>query len=88
MRIAGLCLVGFAAGFCIQILVRQAVPLLRISMASFWAALTLWLPVVLLTYGFALMGIPLLIAYGAIVGLGAYAAGALYHRSGRGVRPQ
>ena len=87
MRIAGLFLFGFAVGFCVQILVREAVPLLRISMASFWAAFTLWLPVVLVTYGFALMGIPILIAYGAVVGLGAYAAGALNRRSGRGVRP-
>lgn len=87
MRIAGLYLVGFAAGFCIHILVREAVPLMRIGMASFWAAFTLWLPIVLVTYGFALMGIPILIAYGAVVGLGAYAAGALNRRSGRGVRP-
>lgn len=83
MRIAGLFLFGFAVGFCVQILVREAIPLLRISMASFWAAFTLWLPVVLLTYGFALMGIPILMSYGAVVGLGAYAAAALNRRSGR-----
>ena len=88
MLLAGLMLFGFTLGFAIQVLVRQPVPLMRIAMAAFWAAFTLWLPVVLLTYGFALMGIPLLVAYGAIVGLGACAAAALNRRSGRGVRPQ
>ena len=86
MRIAGLFLFGFAVGFCVQILVRDALPLLRISMASFWAAFTLWLPVVLVTYGFALMGTPILMTYGAVVGLGAYAAAAVNRKTGRGVR--
>jgi len=87
MLLAGLSLFGFTVGFSVQILVHQSVPLLRISMASFWAAFTLWLPVVLVSYGFALMATPLVAAYGAIVGLGAYAAAALNRRSGRGIRP-
>ena len=69
--LGGLFLMGFAVGFSVQILVREAIPLLRISVASFAAAFTLWLPVVLLSYGFGLMATPLVAGYGAIVGLGA-----------------
>lgn len=39
-------------------------------LGAFLGVLLLWTPVVLVTYGFALLALPLLIAYAAIVGAG------------------
>ncbi len=64
---------GFGLGFVVQFLVRQSLPKLRIGVASFCGAFTLWLPVVFVTYGFALMATPLFIGFAAAVVLGTVA---------------
>jgi len=42
-----------------------------VGMGAFFGLLILWLPVVLVTYGFALIGLPLLVGFGMLVFFGA-----------------
>lgn len=69
---------GLALGFVVQLCFRQPLPKLAVAVASFLGAFTLWLPVVVVTYGFALMATPVFIAYSLTVVLGAYLASLLH----------
>jgi hypothetical protein len=65
---------GLILGFLAQLFFDEPLPKRRVATAAFLGALTLWLPVVLVTYGFALAATPVLIAYAAAAAIGAYAA--------------
>jgi hypothetical protein len=54
---------GLLLGFAVQLCFRQPLPKVEVVVASFCGAFTLWLPVVVVTYGFALMATPVFIAY-------------------------
>jgi hypothetical protein len=64
----------FAAGMCLGIIhgwfFRQHC-VRRIGLWAFIAVCVLWMPIVLTTYGFALLGLPLLVAYALVVLIGA-----------------
>jgi hypothetical protein len=59
-------LIGMCHGFFIRGLASSAV-----GFGAFWGRLILWSPVVAVTYGFALMALPLLAAFAVIVFFGA-----------------
>ena len=62
------------AGFCAGVglgLVFGAAATMEVGLGAFLAALLLWTPVVLATYGFALIALPGLALFGWIVGQGA-----------------
>lgn len=61
---------GLILGLVAQLCIRQPLPKVAIGVASFCGAFTLWLPAVLVTYGFALMATPLIVAYSLMVVLG------------------
>jgi hypothetical protein len=65
---------GIVLGLVVQLCVRQSLPKLRIGIASFCGSFALWLPVVVVTYGFAIKATPFFVAYAAAVVLGIYAA--------------
>jgi hypothetical protein len=69
---------GLTLGLVAQLCVRKALPRPRVAIAAFAGALTLWLPVIAVTYGFALLAAPVLLAYSAAVILGVYAAPLLH----------
>jgi hypothetical protein len=64
----------FAAGFCLGLIhgwIFGKRCVRRIGLWAFIAVCVLWTPVVLTTYGFALLGLPLLAAYALVVFIGA-----------------
>jgi hypothetical protein len=65
---------GLVLGFVVQLCFRQPLPKVQVAVASFCGAFILWLPVVAVTYGFALMATPVFFAYSATVIVGAYMA--------------
>ena len=65
---------GLVLGFVVQICVREKLPMRRVGLAAFLGAFTLWLPVVLVTYGFALAATPIFLGYAGAVVLGVFAA--------------
>jgi hypothetical protein len=70
----GLLVAGFFLGLLLGIVFgRRASP--QIGKGAFIAASLLWTPVVIGTYGFALMAAPLLVAYGALTAAGAWFGG-------------
>lgn len=71
---------GLVLGFVAQLCFRQPLPKVEVAVASFCGAFTLFLPVVVVTYGFALMAMPVFIAYSATVVIGAYMA-VLLHKA-------
>jgi hypothetical protein len=75
MAIAGLILVAFATG-ALQATLFGGRSYKAIGAGAFLGASVLWMPVVVVTYGFALLGLPLLAAYAAVVALGAKTMGA------------
>ena len=58
--------IGMCQGFFVQRSGHRAV-----GMGAFFGLLILWLPVVLVTYGFAIIGLPLLAVFGMLVFFGA-----------------
>jgi hypothetical protein len=69
--VAAVCLVGASIGGLLASTFKNASPW-PVGLGAFVAALVASIPVVLATYGFALLGVPLLAAYGACVGVGAW----------------
>jgi hypothetical protein len=65
---------GLILGFLVQLCIRQPLPRLRVAVGAFCGAFTVWLPVVMVTYGFALLASPLLFAYSFAVVAGSYLA--------------
>lgn len=61
---------GLILGVAVQACCRQALPKTRVGVASFFGAFTLWMPVVLVSYGFALIATPVFLAYAGAVVLG------------------
>jgi hypothetical protein len=75
LRLAGWGVVGVAAGLLLGRLFGPR-DYFAVGIGAFIGALLLWTPVVVVTYGFALLGVPFLVAYAATVALGAkYSAG-------------
>jgi hypothetical protein len=73
---------GLVMGFAVQLCFREPAPKMRVAIGAFCGAFTLWLPVVAVTYGFALAATPVFVAYAAAVVLGAFVASLLQrHRS-------
>ena len=70
---------GFALGLLIQASFLERIPRSSIAVSSFLGAFLLWVPVVLVTYGLALMAIPIFVAYAASVVLGVHVA--TWHRA-------
>ena len=70
MTIVAVALLGFSVGCALGSAFRTATAL-PVALGAFGAALIMWTPVVVVTYGFALLGLPLLIGYAACVGAGA-----------------
>lgn len=68
---------GLVLGFVVQLFIRQPLPKVAVAVASFCGAFILWLPVVAVTYGFALMAAPVFMAYSATVVIGVSLAGLL-----------
>jgi hypothetical protein len=67
----GACLLGFSIGCVLATSPRSWTPL-PLAVGALLAAMLIPVPVVLVTYGFALLGLPLLFVYAACVGAGAY----------------
>jgi len=67
----GVVLFGFSLGALFQLFSSQPLPKFRIGLGAFFAAFTLYLPIVVVTYGFALVYTPVLFIYAGIVVLGA-----------------
>lgn len=65
---------GFVLGFAIQSCLRQPLPKRRVAVASFCGSFVLWLPVVVVSYGFALAATPVFLAYSTAVIAGLYLA--------------
>jgi hypothetical protein len=70
LTVAAACLLGLTIGCVMGSTFKTAAPR-PVAIGAFAAALILWLPVVVVTYGFALLGVPLLVAYAACVQAGA-----------------
>jgi hypothetical protein len=68
--VGGAILLGFSLGCVLG--TRTAGSLLAIGLGAFAAALTAWLPVIFVTYGFGLLALPLLGMYGCTGALGAH----------------
>lgn len=64
-------LLGFSAGCVLGSAFKNASPL-AVGTGAFAAALTMYTPVILATYGIALIGVPVLLLYAACVAAGAY----------------
>ena len=77
---------GVVLGFVLQLSLDQPLPRARIAVASFCGSFVLWLPVVLVTYGFALAATPIFIAYAATVVAGTALASLAQKRLSRGRR--
>jgi hypothetical protein len=75
---------GVALGLLVQLLLKQPLPRLRIGVASFCGSYVLWLPVVLVTYGFALAATPIFIAYAAAIVAGSTLATLVQERLSAG----
>jgi hypothetical protein len=61
---------GLVLGVAVQACFRQPLPRTRVGVASFFGAFMLWVPVVLVSCGFALMATPVFLAYAGAVVLG------------------
>lgn len=61
---------GFAAGL-LQGAIAGRPWLNTIAISALLGALLLWLPILFVTYGFALLALPLLVAFAAVVWMGA-----------------
>ena len=64
---------GFVMGFALQRVVREPIPRWRVALAAFAGSFLLWLPVVVVTYGFALMATPVFAASAGATVLGTVA---------------
>lgn len=65
---------GLILGFVVQLCFREAFPKMRVGVAAFCGAYTLWIPVILVTYGFALTATPVFVGYAGAVMLGSHMA--------------
>jgi hypothetical protein len=63
---------GLILGFLVQLCIRQPLPRLRVAVGAFFGVFTLWLPIVVVTYGFALLASPAFFAYSFAVVAGSY----------------
>lgn len=70
IKLSGLCVIGASLGFFLGALFGRA-RVTVIGWSAFAALALLCMPVVLVTYGFALMGTPLVVGYAVIVAAGA-----------------
>lgn len=77
---AGALVYGLLLGFAVQMVFREPVPRARAAAGAFGGAFTLWLPVVLVTYGFALVAVPVFVAHAIAVAIGVSAASLLRRR--------
>ena len=81
-RIAGLVALAPLLGVVLGKLFGRGA-FLPIGAGAFAGLLVIWAPVVVVTYGFALMGVPLLAAYAGCVALGVRFSGAPLAQSGQ-----
>ena len=70
VRLVAIVLSALAIGVCQGFFVQRAGHR-AVGMGAFFGLLILWLPVVVVTYGFALMALPLLAAFSMLVFFGA-----------------
>jgi hypothetical protein len=70
VRLFSIVLCALAVGVCQGVFVQRAEHK-AVGMGAFFGLLTLWLPVIVVTYGFALMALPLLAAFAMLVFYGA-----------------
>lgn len=71
VAILGTCLLGFSIGCILATAPRRCAPL-PVGVGAMGAAMLVFLPVVIASYGFALLGLPLLLAYAACASTGAH----------------
>jgi hypothetical protein len=71
---------GFVIGLAIQLCFHESLPRRRVALAAFAGSFLLWVPVVLVTYGLALMATPIFMAYAVAVVLGTIAASSIQRR--------
>lgn len=77
VRIGALVLAGIAAGIAQGALFGERF-YMTIGVGALLGALVMWAPIVMVTYGFALLGLPVLMAYAACVGVGAKFSGRFF----------
>lgn len=70
IRLFAIVLSALAVGVCQGIFVQRDKHR-AVGIGAFFGLLTLWLPVIVVTYGFALMALPLLAAFAMLVFYGA-----------------
>lgn len=82
LRIVGIIVAGFAAGMAQGALFGASCGI-PIGVGAMFGAMLLWTPVVIITYGFALLGLPLLLAYACCVYLGVQCSARVYRPASR-----
>ena len=70
VRLFAIVLSALVVGVCQGVFVQRAEHR-AVGMGAFFGLLALWLPVIVVTYGFALMALPLLAAFAMLVFYGA-----------------